>query len=639
MLRFVRPRLVSLILVALIIGLLVYWQGYSAARVRNLIHLSDLAASATSTLNLGLGHVRNSLRLLYAVPDVRHWLGINEQADPAALTETLASMGRVDSNISQIRWLDADGYERVRVNISEGQSQVVPKEHLQLKRQRYYFTHTMQYPCGEVYLSPVDLNVENNTIVRPFQATLRASIRTCEQEGLLPGMLLLNVNLNDILDRVRAMTGQQINLSVMDQQGYWLVNTDPDKEWGFMRDQPSLTLAKQSPELWQHIVSEQNIKQLFSSFGQVVMPVTLSSATSTTHNVAANRLYVAASLTPAYQQKIHNELLLRAVGVSLLLLGTGVWLIRREWHSLQQERHLSSLIDQERQQLANSNQRLSAVLQQQQQLRDELVEKQKLSSLGMMVAGVAHEINTPAGGALMAISHLQQQRQQLQQAFDTQMTRSELQGFLTQSQEGLDLAEHNLSRIRQQVRSFKRLAVDRHSEEPVLFELTDVVTDLLNVMHSNLKQARVTVHSALDQPMTLFSLPGVISQVLQSLMENALAHAFRDLPRGQVQIDAQLHDEKWCSLSVTDNGHGIVPELIETLFEPFVTSGRQFGHSGLGLNLVRQWVYGVLDGKIEVHSEPGKGTRFTLMLPRILIPSSSADNEVAAKGQGKDRWA
>lgn len=629
MVSFLRLRLASLLLISITVGLLVYWQGHSAARVRHLIHLSDLAASATSTLNLGLGHARNSIKLLYAVPDVRHRLGVTGQADPGALSETLASMGRVDSNLSQIRWLDAGGYEQVRVNINQGIPQVVPREQLQLKRDRYYFTQTMQHPCGEVYLSPIDLNMENNTIVSPFEATLRASIRTCAQDGLQPGMLVINVNLNDIFARIRAMTGQQITLSVLNQQGYWLVNTDPDKEWGFMRGQASFTLARQSPKLWQQITQQQDITRLFSIFDQVVMPVTLSSSANPAQPEAAeNHLYVAASLVPAYVQSTQRELLFRAVGISLLLLVIGWWLIRREWRALKQERHLGTMIAQERQQLAHANQKLSKALQRQQLLQDELVEKQKLSSLGMMVAGVAHEINTPAGGALMAVSHLQEHRQRLQQAYDTQMTRNELEHFLSQSREGLALAEHNISRIREQVRSFKRLAVDRHNEEPVSFALKDVVEDLLNVMKTSLKQASVTVSTDIDERIEMIGLPGVISQALQCLVENALAHAFRDQPGGQLDISASVDEGgEWVHLHVADDGKGIAPELMTTLFDPFVTGGRQFGHSGLGLNLLRQWIYGVLDGRVELYSEPGKGTRFTLIMPRVLSRTSSTDHE------------
>ncbi|MCB1809653.1 MAG: HAMP domain-containing histidine kinase, partial [Candidatus Competibacteraceae bacterium] len=233
--------------------------------------------------------------------------------------------------------------------------------------------------------------------------------------------------------------------------------------------------------------------------------------------------------------------------------------------------HEKDLLERAYAELTHSHQRL-------QLLQDELVESRKLASLGMMVAGVAHELNTPTGGALMTISTLQTQLANLATAVTQGMTRSQLEGYLQHTDEGLKLAASNLQHAADLINSFKRLAIDRSQEQVVHFNLADPIHDLANSLRPRLKQTSITLKTVLPERIEMQGYPGILSQVLQNLVDNALNHAFTPNQPGSIVITAVFTGAAdTVILSVSDNGQGIEPDLRDTLFDPFVSSGRSRG--------------------------------------------------------------
>lgn len=266
--------------------------------------------------------------------------------------------------------------------------------------------------------------------------------------------------------------------------------------------------------------------------------------------------------------------------------------------------------------------------------QESLLQAEKMSSLGQLVAGVAHEINTPIGVALTAASFLSEQAASLDQALSGPgLRRSELQKFLEQVRETTSLMLNNIGRAADLVQSFKKVAVDQTSDEHRPFTLRDTVDDVVRSFSPMLRKTphRITVaETALNTQMV--SYPGAISQILSNLVVNALVHAFRDEDRpGTIHIDLTEPSDQEAALIVRDDGCGMDAALQEKIFDPFFTTSRQAGGSGLGLHIVYNLVTGRLKGTITVDSTPGHGTTFHLRFPRT-VPNPSPRKEGGSPG-------
>lgn len=268
--------------------------------------------------------------------------------------------------------------------------------------------------------------------------------------------------------------------------------------------------------------------------------------------------------------------------------------------------------------VAKRTQDLEQSMQRLQETQEQLVESEKLAALGGLVAGVAHEVNTPLGIAVTATSVIQESTTTLQKAFTEQSLTStqfsELMARLTQSSQML---EHNLSRAAKLVRDFKQTAVDQVSESRSEFHVRQVFEALIASLHPETRKVPVEPKLIGDAGITMNSLPGVLTQILSNLVMNSINHAFSQQTDPQIDIEFEVKDE-WIILQYRDNGEGIDKALHARIFEPFYTTKRGKGGSGLGLNLVFNLVKQKLKGELEFDSEPGKGVHFTMKLPKVL---------------------
>lgn len=294
-----------------------------------------------------------------------------------------------------------------------------------------------------------------------------------------------------------------------------------------------------------------------------------------------------------------------AVGMFIVL-----WLVIKR-DSRQQYRVLALT-----RQLLREKTNLKAALKQQTLFRDELVESEKMASLGMMVAGVAHELSTPVGGTTMCISTLENKLERLERKIVEGLTRTELDNYLAVTRESLTLSRRNLERITELIKRFKRLAVDRGNEDPVEFLLNQVVSDLISTLKSQTQTRHIALTFTISEPITLFSFPGLYSQILQNLVTNAMTHAFNESESGAVSVTA-IKKGDGVEIRVKDNGCGIPESVQKTLFDPFVTTARHKGNTGLGMHLVHQWVTKILRGRIYVNTRQDEGTEFTVILPAL----------------------
>ncbi|MEH0167704.1 sensor histidine kinase [Roseateles microcysteis] len=252
-----------------------------------------------------------------------------------------------------------------------------------------------------------------------------------------------------------------------------------------------------------------------------------------------------------------------------------------------------------------------------QQAQQELVQRETLASLGSLVAGVSHELNTPIGNALMATDTAVTALADLEGMLAGGVVRrSELSRGMQLARECVGLALANLKRSASLVQDFKQVAVDRASLQRRAFNLRRVSEEVVHLLQVSLKSPGCTVEMDLPIELVLDSFPGAFGQVLTNLVENAVVHAFNGRSDGRILISLVRSDEREVVLTVSDNGCGIAPEHQGEVFKPFFTTRLGQGGSGLGLHLVYSIVCNVLGGEIELDSEPGEGTRFTLTLPR-----------------------
>lgn len=246
--------------------------------------------------------------------------------------------------------------------------------------------------------------------------------------------------------------------------------------------------------------------------------------------------------------------------------------------------------------------------------QQELIQTGKLAALGNLVAGIAHELNTPVGNAVMASSRFRGDYEALRSKLEQGMRRSDLMMFIEQGEQTTDILVRNLQRAAELINSFKQVAVDQATSQRRRCSLNEVVHNVLLMLQPSIRKSPHQVINDLQETIIMETYPGPLEQVLINLIQNALIHAFETQP-GSIRITASASDE-WVYLRVRDDGKGMAEAIQQRIFEPFFTTRLGQGGSGLGLSLVHNMVTGVLGGKIRLISQPGQGSEFELTLPR-----------------------
>jgi signal transduction histidine kinase len=250
--------------------------------------------------------------------------------------------------------------------------------------------------------------------------------------------------------------------------------------------------------------------------------------------------------------------------------------------------------------------------------RDKLVAQEKLASLGTLVAGVAHELNTPIGNSLLIASTLQQQAEGFADKVQRQALRhSDVSSFVLQSTDAAEQLGRSLSHAAKLVGNFQEVATDRAAERRRRFDLRETVQDIVSTLMAGITQAGHRIELDLPEHLVLDAYPGALGQVLAQLVGNALTHGFCDRPRGGglMQISARQPKPGRVSLEFRDDGVGLSAASLKRIFDPFFTTQLGQGSSGLGLYICHNIVTSLFGGQISAHSPPGHGLLFVLDLP------------------------
>jgi signal transduction histidine kinase len=260
------------------------------------------------------------------------------------------------------------------------------------------------------------------------------------------------------------------------------------------------------------------------------------------------------------------------------------------------------------------------------QLKDaqaQLLSQEKLAALGSLMAGVAHELNTPIGNSLLIASTLAQKTEQLERQMNGPgLRRSDLSAYVTDAKKASELVMRGLTSAADLVNSFKQVAVDRTTEQRRMFNLQQVAHELIATMMNRIRASNHGIASDVPEHIALDSYPGPFGQVIANFINNALLHAFRRDQTGSMWLRAATPAEGRVQVTFGDNGNGIAPEHLSRIFDPFFTTKLGQGGSGLGLSISYNIVTSLLGGQISVASGAG-GTVFTLDLP-LTAPQHDA---------------
>ncbi len=250
-----------------------------------------------------------------------------------------------------------------------------------------------------------------------------------------------------------------------------------------------------------------------------------------------------------------------------------------------------------------------------QRLAGELQESLKLESLGLTIAGIAHDLNTPIGVAITAASHLESSTDRLGQAAENSACAPEqVQRFVSQARRSLGLVRNNLHKAAVLVRSFKQTTADATREEWRRVDLKSFLDTLIVSVSPLMRRARCEVELVCPEGLWQHTEPGSLGRVLTNLLVNASIHAFEGREDRLVRLDVR-HSSDTLRISCIDNGVGMNEEAMTKAFTPFFTTKRASGGSGLGLFASRRTVETVLGGKLTMESRPGEGTAFHIDLP------------------------
>lgn len=286
-----------------------------------------------------------------------------------------------------------------------------------------------------------------------------------------------------------------------------------------------------------------------------------------------------------------------------------------EQEVLKLNHELEDKVNQRTDALKESNQELLSTLEKLHQFQGQLVESEKMASLGDMVAGVAHEVNTPIGLGVTASTLLSDRLKEIKDAFENKTLKSsQLKKFLGEGEENVGIIYRNLNRAADLISSFKKVAVDQSSEEDRTFKVVELIEEVILTLAPQLKQKSIELKIDCPDNLVVISKPGPINQILINLIVNSIIHGFENRNEGVISINIMMLSEQ-LHISYKDDGKGVDQAVKHKIFDPFITTKRGEGGSGLGLHLVYNLVTQALNGSINFDSEQGQGVHFDINFP------------------------
>ena len=300
-------------------------------------------------------------------------------------------------------------------------------------------------------------------------------------------------------------------------------------------------------------------------------------------------------------------------------------LVSREQALKQMNEELEDRVKKRTHDLASSNADLSEALHNLQMTQNELIEVEKLAALGRLVAGIAHELNTPLGNSKLSLSAQSHEIENFGQLLAKGLRKSDLMVFLDRIRETTSMASMNVERACDLVTNFKQVAVDRTTSYRRVFRLHELVSGTVLTLQPSIEKNIQVIVEDIPEELEIDSYPGELGQILTNLLDNASKHAFPDRS-GSIHIAVTEARKGAIRICVRDDGIGMPPDVLEKIFNPFYTTKFGQGGTGLGLHISYNAAANVLGGSLTVESTPGEGTAFTLLIPVIAPDPEDSDS-------------
>jgi len=264
--------------------------------------------------------------------------------------------------------------------------------------------------------------------------------------------------------------------------------------------------------------------------------------------------------------------------------------------------------------------KLSNSLENLQSMQEQLVQSEKMASLGTLTAGVAHEINTPLGIAVTSTSSALESTQKIRVKFESgNLTRTTMATYFSDIEQSSHLNTNALERVIELLNNFKQVAADQVVGEEREIDLVSYIEEIMSTLSAEMKRYRVNYHYHGESEFIVTTIPGALAQVLTNLVTNALKHAFEGKTSGNLTIELLKSVDGKAVLTIKDDGCGMNQHVLDNIFEPFFTTKRNSGGTGLGMNIVYNIISQKLQGTIKIESAPEQGARFNITLPAQLI--------------------
>jgi len=267
--------------------------------------------------------------------------------------------------------------------------------------------------------------------------------------------------------------------------------------------------------------------------------------------------------------------------------------------------------------LKTVNDALKASLNNLKQTQEQLIAKEKMASLGGLVAGVAHELNTPLGIGVTAASYLKDQTDELIKLNENkQLQQSNFNQYLAMIQDSSVMVLNSLQRASTLISSFKNIAIDQIHEKKQTLIIKNILDNVLLILMPSLEKHNHKITINCNNELQIESYASSLMQVFTHLISNSLLHGFEGIEEGKITIDICENEDNQVLISYHDNGKGIAIEHQQKVFDPFFTTKRNQGGAGLGLHVIYNIICQNMSGSISVDSPQGEGATFLIHLPR-----------------------